>query len=157
MSLGFVSRGAPWVLPSRAVRATGYVWVDTDLLGGAHPDRVDATLSRVAAALDPSSCTFGAAVADLVSRCAELGILACAAPIRAVAIEPTSCDRLCGGFRVLIGIGDHVTVASSPMSPELFRGADELTISVLAAIIEAADHSCRDLLRDAARLARSLP
>jgi len=138
------------------VRAAGYVWIDAVLVDSARVDSVDNTvLSPLVAALDPSSCVFGAAVTDLVTGCAERGILVCAAPISAVAIEPTNCDRLCGGFRVLTGLSDRITLASPPFSPELFRSADDLTITVLAVIVEAADRSCRDLLHDAAQLARA--
>ncbi|RSM47770.1 hypothetical protein DMB66_47425 [Actinoplanes sp. ATCC 53533] len=149
-------RAAAWVLPPRAVRGTGYVWIDTALLDAAYAASVDNTvLSPLVAALDPSRCAFGAAVADLVTGCAEHGALVCAAPVSAVAIEPTSCDRLCGGFRVLTSLGDRITVASAQLSPQLFRGADDLAAMVLAVIVEAADRSCRDLLHDAAQLARA--
>jgi hypothetical protein len=156
MSLALFRRAAAWVLPPRAVRVTCYVWIDTALLDSAHADSPDTTvLSPLVAALDPSSCAFGAAVADLVTFCSEHGILVCAAPISAVAIEPTRCDRLHGGFRVLTGLGDRITLASPPLSPQLFRGADELITTVLAVIVEAAGRSCRDLLHDAAHLARA--
>lgn len=156
MSLALFRRAAGWVLPPRPPRLTGYVWIDTALLDSAHTASVDSTvLSPLVATLDPSSCGFGAAVADLVTGCAEHGVLVCAAPISAVVIEPTSCERLCGGFRVLTGLGDRITLASPPLSPQLFRGADDLATTVLAVIVEAADRSCRDLLHDAAQLARA--
>ena len=156
MSLALFRRAAAWVLPPRAVRRTGYVWIDTALLDSAQTASVDNTvLSPLVAALDPSSCTFGAAVADLVTGCAQHGILVYAAPITAVAIEPTSCDRPCGGFRVLTGLGDRITLASPPLSPQLFRDADDLTTTVLAAIVAAAGRSCHDLLHNAAQLTRA--
>jgi hypothetical protein len=183
MSLALLRRAAAWVLAWRHEPVPGYVWLDTALLDTALLDTalldtalldtalidtalidtalIDsapaggadaAALSRLVAAVDPGSSGFAVSVAALVAWCTAYRVLTFSAPVTAVRIEPAF--RGCGGLRVLTGVGDRVTLASPELAPELFAGADDVAVTVLAAIVETADRACRDLLHEAAALAQ---
>ncbi|WP_344512478.1 GGDEF domain-containing protein [Dactylosporangium maewongense] len=88
--------------------------------------------------LEPHTHGFSTDVADLVQRCAELGVLHWRAPITAVVAEPTTVGAYRdGGLRVLVTVNGTLSLASPQWRPDPSMTQHNEPLASTAAVLDA--------------------